>query len=86
MRIDSIIHFTHCSKYQYNEIFKLIFPDKTEIGSEFYKLIKNKKFTTSILQKYLIKFIFNPEKIIENLKLFDEYIASTTDKKSNMFI
>ena len=86
MRIDNIIHFTHCSKYQYNEIFKLIFPDKTEIGSEFYKLIKNKKFTTSILQKYLIKFIFNPEKIIENLKLFDEYIASTTDKESNMFI
>ena len=42
MRINSIINFTYCSKYQYNEIFKLIFPDENEIREKLYKIIKNK--------------------------------------------
>ena len=50
-----------------------------------YGIIKNKKFTTSILQKYLIKFIYEPEKLVDNIKMFEEYMESCLEKNSNMF-
>ena len=86
MRIDSIIKFTYCSKYQYNEIFKLIFPDENDIRENLYKLIKNKKYTTSMLQKFLILYIFNPEQLIDNIKIFEEFIQMCSEKDPNMFI
>jgi AAA+ superfamily predicted ATPase len=85
MRMDHIVKFTYCSKYQYEEIFKLIFPEKLDIMDNLYKIIKSKKFTTSILQKYLIKFIFEPEKLLDNIKIFEEYIDSCLEKSTNMF-
>ena len=86
MRIDNIINFTHCSKYQYNEIFKLIFSDKDDIREQLYKVIKNKKYTTSMLQKFFIRFIYEPEKLIDNIKMFEELIIMCSDKDSNMFL
>lgn len=86
MRIDNIINFTHCSKYQYNEIFKLIFPDNDDIREQLYKIIKNKKFTTSMLQKFFIRFIYEPEKLIDNIKEFEELINISSEKDSNMFL
>ena len=86
MRINSIINFTYCSKYQYNEIFKLIFPDENEIREKLYKIIKNKKYTTSMLQKFLIKYIFNPEELVDNIKIFEEYIQMCSEKEPDMFI
>jgi chaperone BCS1 len=86
MRIDNIINFTHCSKYQYNEIFKLIFPDKDDIREQLYKIIKNKKYTTSMLQKFFIRFIYEPEKLIDNIKEFEELINISSEKDSNMFL
>ena len=86
MRIDNIIKFTYCSKYQYQVIFKLIFPDKTEIMNNLYKIIKNKKYTTSLLQKYFIRFIYEPEKLIDNTKIFEEFIEMCSDTNPNMFI
>ena len=83
--MDYIFNFTYCSKYQYEEIFKLIFPEKLDIMNNLYKIIKSKKFTTSILQKYLIKFIFEPEKILDNITIFEEYIDSSLEKSTNMF-
>lgn len=85
MRMDHIVNFTYCSKYQYEEIFKLIFPEKIDIMNNLYGIIKNKKFTTSILQKYLIKFIYEPEKLVDNIKMFEEYMESCLEKNSNMF-
>lgn len=86
MRIDNIINFTHCSKYQYNEIFKLIFPDKDEIREQLYKIIRNKKYTTSMLQKFFIRFIYEPEKLIDNVKMFEELINMCSEKDPNMFL
>lgn len=86
MRMDHIINFTYCTKYQYEEIFKLIFPDKLEIMNELYKLIKNKKYTTSTLQKYLIRFIYETNEILKNINIFEEYISMTSEKEVNMFL
>ena len=86
MRMDHIFNFTYCTKFQYEEIFKLIFPDKLEIMKELYKLIKNKKFTTSTVQKYLIRFIYEPDEILKNINVFEEYINMTSDKNTNMFL
>ena len=86
MRIDNIIKFTFCSKFQYEEIFKLIFQDKEEIMNNLYKLIKYKKYTTSLLQKFLIRFIYEPEKLIDNIKIFEEFIEMSSDSNSGMFI
>ena len=86
MRIDSIIKFTYCSKYQYNEIFKLIFPDNDDIREQLYKIIKNKKYTTSMLQKFFIRFIYEPEKLMDNVKEFEELINISSEKDSNMFL
>jgi len=86
MRMDNIITFTHCSKYQYHEIFKKIFPEHEEINENLYKVIKHKKFTTSILQKFLIRYIYEPELLIKNVKIFEEYISMCSDKDPNMFM
>jgi len=86
MRMDYIFNFTYCTKFQYEEIFKLIFPDKLEIMKELYKLIKNKKFTTSTVQKYLIKFIYEPDEILKNINVFEEYINMSSEKEANMFL
>ena len=86
MRIDNIIKFTYCSKYQYQEIFKLIFPEKEDIMNNLWKIIKNKKYTTSLLQKFLIRFIYEPEKLTDNIKIFEEFIEMSSDSNSGMFI
>lgn len=85
MRIDKIIHFTYCSKYQYTKIFEKFFPDKDDLIKDIYKIIKNKKFTTSMLQNWLIKFIYEPDKLLDNIKLFDEIIDVSSEKDCNMF-
>ncbi len=87
MRIDNIINFTYCSKFQYQEIFKLIYPDTDpSIMNDLYKQIKTKRFTTAVLQKFFIRFIYEPEKLIDNIKMFEELINMSSDKDSNMFL
>ena len=85
MRIDKILKFTYCSKYQYETIFNKIFSDNNEIMKELYKIIKNKRFTTSMLQKYFIIFLDNPKVLIDNVKVFDELINTSSDTDYNMF-
>ena len=65
---------------------KLIFPDKDEIREQLYKIIRNKKYTTSMLQKFFIRFIYEPEKLIDNIKMFEELINMCSDKDPNMFL
>ena len=85
MRIDKIIKFTFCSKYQYDNIFDKFFPDNKELMTNIYKIIKNKKFTTSMLQKWFITYLDEPKELINNVKLFEELINVTSDKDYNMF-
>ena len=85
MRIDKILKFTYCSKYQYETIFTKIFPDNDIIKKELYKIIKNKKFTTSMIQKFFITYLDEPNLLIDNVKIFDELINTSSDKDYNMF-
>ena len=39
-----------------------------------------------MLQKFLILYIFNPEQLIDNVKIFEEFIQMCSEKDPNMFI
>ena len=85
MRADKIIKFTYCSKYQYETIFSKFFPEKVDLMKELYKMIQRKKFTTAMLQKYLITYLDEPDKLIDNIKLFEELIDTSSDKTYNLY-
>ncbi len=85
MRIDKILKFTYCSKFQYETIFNKIFPDNNDTMKELYKIIKNKRFTTSMIQKYFITYLDDPKLLLENIKVFEELINTSSDKDYNMF-
>ena len=85
MRADKIIKFTYCSKYQYEMIFSRFFPEKDDLMREIYKLIQRKKFTTAMLQKFLITYLDEPEELKDNIKLFEELIDTSSDKTYNLY-
>ena len=86
MRINKIINFTYCTKYQYEVIFIKFFGDEyLNLMKEIYKIIKNKKFTTSMLQNWIIAFLFKPDELLDNIKLFEEIINTSSEKETNMF-
>ena len=85
MRIDKIIKFTYCSKYQYENIFDKFFPDNIDLMINIYKIIKNKKYTTSMLQKWFITYLDEPKELINQIPLFEELINVSSDKDYNMF-
>ena len=85
MRVDKIIKFTYCSKYQYETIFNIFFPEKKELVNKIYKIIKNKKYTTSMLQNWFIKFIYEPDELLNNIAYFEELIDVNSDKDYHMF-
>ena len=39
-----------------------------------------------MLQKFFIRFIYEPEKLIDNIKMFEELITMSSEKESNMFL
>ena len=84
MRIDKIFKFSYCSKYQSETIFNIFFPGE-KIFNDIYKLIKNKKFTTAMLQKWFITYIYEPDELLNNIKIFEELIDVSSDKDYNMF-
>ena len=87
MRIDKIIKFTHCSKYQYETIFTKFFDEgHNELMNKIYKIIKLKKFTTSMLQNWFIKYLYDPIELPNNIAYFEELINVSTDKDYNMFM
>lgn len=87
MRIDKIIKFTHCSKYQYETIFTKFFgEDHNELMNNIYKTIKFKKFTTSMLQNWFIKYLYDPIELPNNIAYFEELINVNSDKDFNMFM
>jgi len=84
MRIDKIFKFSYCSKYQSETIFNIFFPE-SKIFDDIYKLIKNKKYTTAMLQKWFITYIYEPDELLNNIKIFEELIDVSSDKDYNMF-
>ena len=39
-----------------------------------------------MLQKFFIRFIYEPEKLIDNVKMFEELINMCSEKDPNMFL
>ena len=54
-RIDYIVHFDHATKEQIEMMFNNFRPNDNSF-EEFYKKIKNSKFSTAILQKFFFKY------------------------------
>ena len=50
-----------------------------------WKIIKQKKFTTSMLQNWLIKFMYEPEELVNNINYFEEIIEMSSEKETNMY-
>jgi len=84
MRIDKIFKFSYCSKYQSETIFNIFFPE-SNIFEDIFKIIKNKKYTTAMLQKWFITYIYEPDELLNNIKIFEELIDVSSDKDYNMF-
>ena len=66
-------------------IFSRFFPEKDDLMREIYKLIQRKKFTTAMLQKFLITYLDEPEELKDNIKLFEELIDTSSDKTYNLY-
>ena len=62
-RIDKYISFTYANKEQIESMFNTFYPDKKDEFKKFYKLIRNYKFTTAILQQYFIWYMDEYESI-----------------------
>jgi hypothetical protein len=58
-RIDKSIHFTFATKKQTQFMFEKFFPEKKEYFKDFYKLINRFKYTTAVLQQYLMIYMDN---------------------------
>ena len=52
---------------------------------EIYKMIQRKKYTTAMLQKWLITYLDEPEELKDNIKLFEELIDTSSDKTYNLY-
>lgn len=65
-RIDYIIHFDHATKEQMQMMFANFRPNDKSF-EDFYKKIKNSKFTTAILQKFFFKYR-KCENILDKIK------------------
>ena len=60
-------------------------PSITDLTDKIYNMIKNKKYTTSMLQKWFLTYLYEPEKLQDNVKLFEELIDQSSEKDSGMF-
>jgi hypothetical protein len=84
MRIDHIFNFTYCTKFQTKKMFEIIYPDSNNFN-KLYNIIKNKKYTTCMLQKWFITYLDDDNELIENIKYFEELITMITERETNMF-
>ena len=70
-RIDKCISFTFAKENQVRHMFNKFFDEHIEDFEKFYKLIKNNKFTTAILQQYFIWYMDEYEKIYDEDNLLE---------------
>ena len=85
-RIDKSVNFTFATKEQAKFMFSNFFPEKKEEFKDFYKLIKKYKFTTAVLQQYLMIYMDNYGELhngIEEFKLLCE--KHNYDKKLDLY-
>ena len=69
-RIDKILHFGTATKGQTEHMYHKFFPDKEAEFGEFWKKIRHCKYTTAILQQYLIWYMEDYNGLCENIEEF----------------
>ncbi len=79
-RVDLKIELGFADKYQTENMFNTFLPEQKDKFKEFYDNIKNKKYTTAMLQELLF-FNRNCNNILEKLELFDDIIKKNDSKK-----
>ena len=72
-RIDHKFHLDYADKYQTKCIFENIYSDNKKSFDKFYKCIKNRKYTTAMLQEFLF-YNRKCDKIIDKIDEFYEII------------
>ena len=79
-RVDLKIELGFADKYQTENMFNTFLPEQKDKFTEFYDNIKNKKYTTAMLQELLF---FNRDcnNILDKLQLFDDIIKKNDSKK-----
>jgi len=68
-RIDKQIRFDYATKEQIIGLYSKFFPECSKVN-DFYKLVKNKKFTTATLQQFLFYNLYNQDTIFEKIDDF----------------
>ena len=85
-RIDKSVNFTFATKEQTKFMFNNFFPEKVDEFKEFYKLINRFKYTTAVLQQYLMIYMDN---YVDLHKGIDEFKAlcekHNYDKKLDLY-
>lgn len=79
-RVDLKIELGFADKYQTENMFNTFLPEQKDKFTEFYDNIKNKKYTTAMLQELLF-FNRNCNNILDKLQLFDDIIIKNDSKK-----
>jgi len=79
-RVDLKIELGFADKYQTENMFNTFLPEQKDKFTEFYDNIKNKKYTTAMLQELLF-FNRNCNNILDKLQLFDDIIKKNDSKK-----
>lgn len=79
-RIDFKIELGYADKYQTQNMFNVFLTNQKDKFNEFYDNIKDKKYTTAMLQEFLF-FNRNCENIIDIIDLFDDIIIKNDSKK-----
>uniref|UniRef100_A0A6C0J945 AAA+ ATPase domain-containing protein n=1 Tax=viral metagenome TaxID=1070528 RepID=A0A6C0J945_9ZZZZ len=71
-RIDKSLNFGLAKKTQVEKMYNNFFKDNKDEFPKFYKLIKNLKFTTAMIQQYFIWYMFDFKNIFEKITEFEE--------------
>ena len=79
-RVDLKIELGYADKYQTKNMFDTFLPNQKDKFEDFYTTIKNKKYTTAMLQELLF-FNRKCENILDKLDLFDDIILKNDAKK-----
>lgn len=78
-RIDHKLHLDYANKYQTQKMFETFFPENKNFN-DFYKGIKNVKYTTAMLQEYLF-YNRDSKDIIKTIPEFLEIVERNDPKK-----
>lgn len=78
-RIDHKLELGYADKYQTQTMFEVFFPKQADKFAEFYKFVKNKQYTTAMLQEFLF-YNRKSDDILKQKNQFQEIIEQNNTK------